>query len=217
MPKRPQPNTGPATSPADDNGHGCARERLFSRQDQGPRRPRGRAQAAGDVHRLDRAGRPAPPGLRSRRQLDRRGARRLLRSGQRHDSHRRLGHRRRQRPRHSGRSPRQRQVGRRSRPDRAARRRQVRQRQLQGVGRPPRRRRLGRQRAVGNARPRDLAQRPGLPAELRARPADGRARGDRHHEAPRHEGHVQARPADSSRRPSSASTRWRSACASWRS
>ena len=53
--------------------------------------------------------------------------------------------------------------------DRPARRRQVRQRQLQGLGRSARRRRLGRQRAVGRARSRDLAQRPGLPAELRAR------------------------------------------------
>jgi DNA replication and repair protein RecF len=49
------------------------------------------------------AARPAPPRLRGRRQLDRRGAGRLLRSGQRHDPHRQLGHRRRQRPRHPGR------------------------------------------------------------------------------------------------------------------
>jgi len=34
-----------------------------------------RAQAAGDVHRLDRADGPAPPGLRGGGQLDRRGAR----------------------------------------------------------------------------------------------------------------------------------------------
>ena len=61
----------------------------------------------------------------------------------------------------------ERQVGGGSRPDRAARRRQVRQRQLQGVGRPAWRRRLGGQRAVGNARARDLAQRAGVPAELR--------------------------------------------------
>ena len=56
--------------------------------------------------------------------------------------------------------------------DGAARRRQVRQRQLQGLRRSARRRRLGRQRAVRAARPRDLAQRPGLSAELRARHAD---------------------------------------------
>ena len=43
---------------------------------------------------------------------------------------------------------------------------------LQGVRRSARRRRVGRQRAVRAARPRDLAQRPGLPAELRARHSD---------------------------------------------
>ena len=42
------------------------------------------------------------------------------------------------------------------------------------------------------AAPRDLAQRPGLPADLRARQADDRPRGHRHDEAARHEGHVQA-------------------------
>ena len=123
----------------------------------------------------------------------------------------------RQRPRHPGRSARQRQVGRRSRADGAARRRQVRQRQLQGVGRSARRRRLGRQRAVGDARSRDLAQRPGLPAELRARHADRRPR-DR---PARRSGAARRSPSSptrrSSRPPSSASTRWRSACASSRS
>ena len=118
---------------------------------------------------------PAPPRLRSRRQLDRRSARRLLRSGQRHAAHRQLRDRRRQRPRHSRRPAHERPVGRRSRDDRAPRRRQVRQRQLQGLGRSPRRRHLGRQRAVRDARPRDLAQRPGLQADLRARQADAPA------------------------------------------
>ena len=46
------------------------------------------------------------------------------------------------------------------------------------------------------ARARDLAQRPGLPADLRARRADGRPRGDRHDEEARHQGHLQARRAD---------------------
>ena len=112
---------------------------------------------------------------------------------------------------------RERQVGRRSRADRAARRRQVRQRQLQGVRRPARRRRLGRQRAVGDARPRDLAQRPGLPAELRARHADGRPRSRpaRRSGAARRSRSSPTRR--SSRRPSSASTRSRSGCASSRS
>ena len=65
-------------------------------------------------------------------------------------------------------------VGRRGRDDRAARRRQVRQRELQGVGRPARGGRVGGQRAVRDAGPGDLAQRQRLPAELRARQADGR-------------------------------------------
>ena len=45
----------------------------------------------------------------------------------------------------------ERPLGRRSRADRAPRRRQVRQRQLQGVGRSARRRRVGRERAVGDS------------------------------------------------------------------
>ena len=107
--------------------------------------------------------------------------------------------------------------GGRSRADRAARRRQVRQRQLQGVGRPARRRRLGRQRAVGDARPGDLAQRPGLHAVLRARRSDrrrSRSPARPRSAAPRS---PSSRTRRSSRRPSSASTRWRSGCASWRS
>ena len=44
-----------------------------------PRGPRGGPQAARHVHRLDRRPRPAPPRLRGRRQLRRRGARRPLR------------------------------------------------------------------------------------------------------------------------------------------
>ena len=44
--------------------------------------------------------RASPPRLRGRRQLDRRGAGRLLRPDQRHDPHRQLGHGGRQRPRH---------------------------------------------------------------------------------------------------------------------
>ena len=43
------------------------------------------------------------------------------------------------------------------------------------------------------------------------------ARDDRHDEAPRHEGHLQARHPDLRDRRSSASTPWRSGCASWRS
>jgi DNA gyrase subunit B len=106
--------------------------------------------------------------------------------GQRHDPHRQLGHGGRQRPRHSGGHARERQVGGRGRADGAARRRQVRQRQLQGVGRPARRRRVGGQRAVRAARTRDLAQRQGLPADLRARQAARRSHRHRHDEGARH-------------------------------
>ena len=124
---------------------------LRRRQNQSPRRPRGGSQAAGDVHRLDRAVGLAPSRLRSRRQLDRRGAGWVLRPDQRDDSHRRLGHSRRQRAGIPDRSASERALRRRGRADGAARRRQVRQRQLQGVGRLARRRRLGRQRAVAGA------------------------------------------------------------------
>ena len=59
-----------------------------------------------------------------------------------------------------------------------------------------RRRRLGGQRAVGESRARDLAQRPGLQPELRARQSDDRPGGDRHHQEARDQGHVPAGFAD---------------------
>ena len=65
------------------------------------------------------------------------------------------------------------------------------------------------------ARARDLAQRRGLPADLRARRADGRPRGRRarpRSAAPRSPSSPTRR---SSRPPNTASTRWRRACASW--
>ena len=170
--------------------------RLSRRQDQGPRGARGGAQASGDVHRVDRRSGPAPPRLRGRRQLDRRGAGRPLRPHRGDRPHRRLGDDRRQRARHPGRPARQRPVRGRGRHDRAARGRQVRQQELQGVGRPARRRRVGGQRPLRVAAPRDLPRRARLPAELRARAADERARADRHDEAPRHGGEVQARLPD---------------------
>ena len=55
------------------------------------------------------------------------------------------------------------------------------------------------------------------PADLRARHAAGRSARHRHDQEARHEGHVQAGLRRSSRSSSSASTRWRSACASSRS
>ncbi len=192
------------------------RGRLRRRQDQSPRRARSGSETARDVHRVYRDHRLASPRVRGCRQLNRRGAGGILRSGQRPDPHRQLGHGDRQRSRHSCRPPRERQVRGGSGADRSARRRQVRQRQLQGLGRPARRRHLGRQRALGAARARDLAGRPGLSADLRAGYAGGRPRGHGHDEEARHEGHLQAGQLRSSRRSSSASTRSPSACASSR-
>ena len=113
-----------------------------------PRRPGGGAQAPRHVHRRHvRRHRPAPPGVRGGRQLDRRGAGRLLRRHRRHHPHRQLDLGHRQRPRHpdrrqDGRQARAEALGRRDRADRAARRRQVQPEQLQGLGRPARRRRV---------------------------------------------------------------------------
>ena len=98
----------------------------------------------GHVHRIDRAVRAPPPGLRGRRQLRRRGDGRLLHPHRRHAARRRRLPGRRQRPRHPGRPAPgvQGQVGGRDRPDHAARGRQVRRRGLQDLRRPARRRRL---------------------------------------------------------------------------
>ena len=63
----------------DPDKTGKPRSRLRRPGHHRPRGPRGRAQAPGHVHRLDRRARPAPPRLRGRRQLGRRGARRPLR------------------------------------------------------------------------------------------------------------------------------------------
>ena len=147
--------------------------------DPGARGPRGGAQATGHVHRLDGPARPAPPGLRDRRQLGRRGAGRLLRPHRGHHARRRRRARRRQRPRHPGRhAPRRGQVDRRGRPDGPARRRQVRRRRLRGLRRPARRRHLGGQRALERARRRGPPPGQRLPPELhRRRP--GRARSPR--------------------------------------
>ena len=102
------------------------RRDLHSQRHQGARGARGRPQAPGDVHRRHERVRSAPPRVRGRRQLRRRGARRLLRPHRGHSTPT-VVHRRRQRPRHPGRHAQgERQVRGRGRPDRAARRRQVR-------------------------------------------------------------------------------------------
>ena len=140
-----------------------------------PRRPGGGAQAPRHVHRRHlRRHRPAPPGVRGRRQLDRRGAGRLLRRHRRHHPHRQLDLGDRQRPRHpdrreDGRQARAQALGRRDRADRAARRRQVQPEQLQGLGRPARRGRVVRQRAVEVAAPDGAARRQGALHGVQAR------------------------------------------------
>ena len=160
----------------------------------------------------------APPRLRSRRQLDRRSAGRVL---------------------HATSTSRSTSTGRsRSSTTAAAFRwtctraagsaaevvltvlhagRQVRELRVQGLRRSARRRRLGRQRAVGVARARNLAQRPGAPAAVRARrrrPATCTSPARPKSAARR----SRSRPIPtSSRPPTSASRRSRSACASSRS
>ncbi len=163
-----------------------------------PRGPGSGSQAPGHVHRLDRGDGPAPPRLRGRRQLRRRGPRRLLHGSVRHDPPGQLRHRRGQRARH----PRRRDgeggpPGRRGRAHRPALRRQVRRRRrLQGLRWPARRRRVRRQRPLRAPVRRDPPRRPCLLAGVRARHAAVRARAGR--EAPqgrahRHLRHVPAR------------------------
>ena len=131
--------------------------------------------------------RPAPPRLRGRRQLGRRGARGPRDPHRRDVAGRRRLPRRRQRPRHPGRpAPRvPRQVRGRDRAHDAARRRQVRRRGLQDLRWPARRRRVGRERAVAPARARDRPRRRALRADVRrrwrARPVRSTRTGDSDH------------------------------------
>ena len=143
------------------------------------------------------AARAAPPGLRGRRQLDRRGDGRPLPEHPRDDPRRRLGLDRRRRPRHPGRRPprvRPEHAG--GRPDEGACRRQVRPRHVQGLGGPARRRRDGRQCALGMARGRGPPRGPGLAAGL---PPGGRRRAGprhRHGQDDRHEDPLPPRRVD---------------------
>ena len=124
--------------------------RLRRQFDQGPEGPRCRAQAPRHVYRRHRRRlRPAPHGVRGRRQCDRRGAGRPCARGARHAQSRRVVHGARRRPRHSDRHSQGRgRVGRRGHHDPAPRWRKIRPELLQGVRRSARRRHLGRQRAV---------------------------------------------------------------------
>ena len=133
-------------------------------------------------------------------------------------SHRQLGHGRRQRPRHSRRSHASGKSAAEVVLTGAARRRQVRQRQLQGVRRPARRRRVGRQRAVRDG----STSKSGATARSTSRATSAARRSPISKstgttQTPRHEGHVQAGPADLRDHRNTASTRSPSGSASWRS
>ncbi len=176
---------------------------------------RGGPQASGDVHWLDGRDGLAPSGLGSGGQLGRRGAGRILRRDQRRRPRRQFRHRHRQRPRHSRRHACDgEEAGRRSGDDGAARRRQVRHRHLQGLRRFARRGRLCGERAFGLAGSGNLARRQGVGAELRVRQAHIEARGDRQDAQDRDEDHLPSRSGNFRRNASTATTCWRSGCAS---
>ncbi len=164
----------------------------------GPRGPRARAQAPGHVHRRHRHARLPPPALGDRRQRRRRGHQRP-RQAHRGDPRRRPQGRDggRRRARHPGRRPPQvQEAGARAHPLHAARRRQVRQRQLQGLGRAPRRRLQRRQRALGRARRAGAARRLRAHPVVLARRPDRQAEEGRGHAEARHGHPLPARPAD---------------------
>ena len=173
--------------------------RVFGIQHSGSRRARGGAQTSRHVHRGHRGERTAPPGLRGGRQLDRRGAGRILHRHRRHDQRGRLDHRARQRPGHSDRLPRKGGTfGAGGRADRTARRRKVQQGQLQGLGRSARRGRIVRQRALDAAHGRGAPAGPHFPPAIQPRHAAGSDGSDRRNlgGGSRNDHHVQARRHD---------------------
>ena len=104
-----------------------------------------------------------------------------------------------------------------SRDDQTARRRKVRCLVLQSFRRIARRRRLLRQRAQRRTRSRNLARRIYLGADLFQRRAHQQAEESRRQQEARHQSSLPARSHASSPPPNTTSTRWRSACANWRS
>ena len=182
----------------------------------GAGRPGAGPPAARHVYRRHRREGAASPVRRGDRQCHGRGAGgpcQLHRGGARR---RRLPRRHRQWPRHSGRPAPEipQEVRPRSHHVHAARRRQVRLQGLRDLRRPARRRRLGGQCAVGAARGRGRARRPALSPGLRARQAQERAGEARPHREPaRHQGALQAGPADLRRQGEVQSG---SACSRWR-
>ena len=200
----PENAAGGDAAPAD-----AGRARVRGRQHPGARRAGSRSQAARHVHRVDRAARSAPLGVRDRRQLRRRGAGRVLRRHHRDDSRGRRSARRRQRARHPGRQAQDReQIDARGRADGAARRRQVRRRRVRGVRWPARRGLVGRERAVEPARRGREDQGQRLSAVvLRRRVPRGGSRQGRGDERDRHNDHVLAGSGYLHRDASNSSTR----------
>ena len=99
--------------------------------------------------------------------------------------------------------------------DHAARRRQVRCFELQGLGRSARRRRELRECAERGVRRRDLARRLHVDAGLLQGRADQQAAPDGREQAPGNQDPLPAGQDRSLPSPSSTTTRWRSGCASW--
>ena len=131
-------------------------------------RPRSRAIASRDVHWLDGRAGPASPGLGSGGQFGRRSARGLLRRNQRRSARGQQRHGNGQRPRHSrGHACHGEKASRRSRDDGAARRRKIRQRNVQSFGRTARRGRFRGERARGQTGTGNLARWRSLGAVVR--------------------------------------------------
>ena len=145
----------------------------------GPRGPGARAQAPRHVHRRDRRDRVPPPVVGDRRQLRRRGDQRLRPTGGGHAPQGRADHHRRRRwSRHpGGRDAEVQEAGGGDHPHHAARRREVRARELRALGRPARRRLVGGERAGAQARARDQARRQAVRAVVRARQGDHEPQG----------------------------------------
>ena len=173
--------------------------RLYRQAHRGAGRPRAGAPAARHVYRRHRREGAASPVRRGDRQFHGRGAGRPRRLDRGRAGRRRLCHRHRQRPRHSGRSASeiQEQVGARSDHVHAARRRQIRLRGLRDLRRPARRRRVGGQRAVRAHGGRGRARPEALPDGVRARQAEDQIAGCRQGAEPaRHQSALPARSGD---------------------
>ena len=194
---------------------------LRRREHPGPGGPRAGPQATRHVHRHHQQPRPAPPRQRGRRQRDRRGDGRLLRQDRRDAAHRRLGERHGQRPRHPGQADPRRPgppLGARGRPHRPARGREVRRRRLRHLGRSARRRRLGRERALGEARGRGAPRRCVAHDGVRPRQGHEEAHEGQGDHEDRDTGPVLARPRGLHRDPRVRARRsWPSGCRSSRS